>query len=81
MPLVRKIDTLRALMTAGDWRAALKLAASFQQLGNEKELITRAWNAVARPEFYRQLGKDPDAVIRAGIESLQRRYDEKARTR
>ena len=32
----QKIEQLRACMASGDWRAALKLAASFPQLGDEK---------------------------------------------
>jgi len=70
----QKIEQLRAFMSAGDWRSAIKLAASFPQLGEEKAAISRAWEAIARPEFQRAIGKDPDALISAGVESLRRRY-------
>lgn len=57
-----------------DGCAALRLAASFPHLGKEKEAITRGWAACQRPEFYRQIGKDPDVLIQLGIEALRRRY-------
>ena len=70
----QKIEQLRAFMAAGDWRAALKLAASFADLGSEKEPIMRGWEAFARPEFQRALHKDPAALIEAGKAALVRRY-------
>ncbi len=70
----QKIEILRAFMAAGDWRAALKLAASFADLGAEKEPIMRGWEAFARPEFQRALHKDPAALIEAGKAALMRRY-------
>lgn len=70
----KKIETLRAFMAAGDWRSALRLAASFARLGDEKLAITRAWEASQRPQFYRAIGRDPQALIDAGVAALRRRY-------
>lgn len=69
-----KLSTLRGYMARGDWRAALKLAASFYDLGAERDVIRTAWDALAHPDFYRQLGKDPEALERAGRAALERRY-------
>ena len=69
-----KLSVLRNLMNAGDWRGAMKLAASFPRLGDEKAAITRAWEAFTRPDFCRQLRKDPDALIAEGRAALMRRY-------
>jgi hypothetical protein len=69
-----KLSLLLEHMAAGRWFAALKLAASFQQLGNHKAAITRAADAINHPEFYRQLGKDPDVLVRLGIAALRARY-------
>lgn len=70
----KKIDVLRAFMAAGDWRSALGLAAKFPRLGEHKTVITRAWEAVQRPEFYRAIGKDPEALIGEGVAALRERY-------
>lgn len=71
----KKIDELRAYMRAGNWRAALSLAAKFPRLGDHKVRIQRAWEAYARPDFQRQLGRDPAALIADGIAALHERYD------
>ena len=70
----KKIDRLRALLAAGDFRAAMALAASFPRLGDDKAIITRAHEAYVRPEWLRQVHRDPDEAIRLGIEALTRRY-------
>jgi hypothetical protein len=69
-----KLSKLLAAMAADDWRKALSIASKFPQLGNEKETITRAHNALLRPEFYRQIGADPDGLVNEGKAALRRRY-------
>lgn len=69
-----KISKLRALMATGDYRAALRLAASFGRLGEHKEQITRGWAAMTRASFYRQIGKDPEVLVEAGIKAIEERY-------
>ncbi len=70
----KKIDRLRGLMRAGDWRAALALAASFPRLGDDAAAIVRAHEAHAHPRFYQSLGRDVEALKSAGVEALQRKY-------
>jgi hypothetical protein len=69
-----KASQLRALMHAGDWRAAILLAAKFQDLGAERGNILAAREAYLRPGFQRQLRRDPETLITAGIAALKRRY-------
>lgn len=69
-----KISILLDFMANEDWRSALRLAVSFARLGEEKQAITRAWQAIQSPAFYREIGKDPDALIAEGIAALRRRY-------
>jgi len=70
-----KLSQLQAAAAAGDWPLALRIAARFPQLGEHKAAITRAHEAHANARFYRQLGKDPDALIAEGIAALKARYD------
>ncbi len=72
--LTRKIDTLRSHMDAEDWPAAIKLAAKFPRLGEHKAVITRAKDALLRPAFFRQIGKDPEALVELGRQALIARY-------
>lgn len=70
----KKIDTLRTHMRAGDWDAALKLAAGFPRLGEHRGAILSAKDAIVHPRFMVQLGKDPAVVRAAGIAALRARY-------
>lgn len=69
-----KLSKLKAAASAGDWQGALRIAARFPQLGDHKADIKRAHEAYENAGFYRQLGRDPDALIAAGIAALQDRY-------
>ncbi len=70
----RKIDILIHHMRSGDWPAALSLASKFPRLGPHGPTIKRAHEACCWPGFYRQLGKDPEQLFRAGIGALKDRY-------
>lgn len=72
--MASKLSTLRDAAGRGDWIAALRIAAKFPQLGEHKEAITRAWAAIQNPQFYRDIGKEPDALIEEGVEALKARY-------
>lgn len=69
-----KLSQLIAMMNAGHWDEALKFAGKFPSLGEEKRAITRAREALIRPEFFRALGRDVDAIIAEGREALIRKY-------
>ncbi len=66
-----KIDILRQHMAAGDWHAALRLAASWP---DAEIAVRKGWEASVRPEFQEQLGRDPDLLKNAGIAALKRRF-------
>ena len=72
--MTTKIAKLREAAAAGRWIEALRMAARFPRLGDERTAILRAWNAHLRPEFYRQLRQDPEAVVAAGIAALRAKY-------
>lgn len=71
-----KLAKLKAAAAAGDWAAALAIAARFPRLGDEAADIKRAHeclNGQGR-SFYAQIGRDPEALIQTGIDALRRKY-------
>jgi hypothetical protein len=70
----RKLDAVLDAMRGEDWALAIKLAAKFQDLGAERNAILSAREALLRPAFQRQLGRDPEQLIKAGKAALKRRY-------
>lgn len=71
---VTKLSLLKACAAAGDWRGAVSIAAKFHDLGPHKAAIMKAHEAYTRPEFQRQIGRDPEALIYLGIQALRDRY-------
>jgi hypothetical protein len=69
-----KISKLKAAAASGDWTLALRIAARFHDLGEHAAAIIRAHEAGLNPRFYRSIGKDPEALIRSGIDALKSRY-------
>ena len=70
-----KLEKLKKMWAAGDYRAALKLAASWPRLGDHKGAIQRGWAAVTHESIYRQMGKDPEELYRAGLVAVADRYE------
>jgi hypothetical protein len=68
-----QIADIHAALKDGDRLGALRIAS---QLRGCPEEVSRAWQATSRPEFYRELGKDPEALIAAGLTSLEATYGE-----
>ena len=58
-------------MAAGNWYAALRLAASWP---DAEVAVRKGWEASIRPEFQQQLGRDADLLKAAGIAALKRRF-------
>lgn len=67
-------DVIRGHVAAERWREAVRLAMKFRGLGEDKTTIERAWDGFTRPDFCRQLKRDPEKLIAAGIEVLRRRW-------
>lgn len=61
-------------MAAERWQEALRLAATFQDLGPQRAAILSAHSAYTNPRFMLQLGKDLDALKAAGRAALVARY-------
>lgn len=75
MQLETQLSKLKKFMADGDFRSALKLAAGWARLGEHRDAIQRGGEAAARPEFYRQIGKNPDELVQLGIQAIRDRYN------
>lgn len=74
MNMETKASQLRKMISDGDWHGALRMAARFPRLGEHKEAIQLGWSALTNRSFYKQIGKNPDVLIEAGIAALKQRY-------
>jgi len=69
-----KLGAAKAFAKAGNWDAALKMAAKIKDFGPLHDDICRAASAIASPDFYSQIGVDINQAKTIGIEALKERY-------
>jgi hypothetical protein len=62
-------------MAAGDWPRAFSIASKFARLGPQRGAILRAQSAALSSGLYRQLGRDPAAIIEAGKAAMRERFE------
>lgn len=72
----RKSDTVRRLVSCGDYKAALRIAKGFR-LGiskDDSDAMKSAYECIVHPNFYKELGKDTDKIAQKGVETIKRLY-------
>ncbi|GAB6971927.1 hypothetical protein [Methylobacterium phyllosphaerae] len=69
-----KLQSLKDAAARQDWQSALRIAAKFADLGEHKAAIVRGHEAYGNARFAKQLGRDPQGDIDAGILALCARY-------
>ena len=75
----KKTDVVKRLLIGGDYKKALGIAKGFR-LGISKEdsaKIARAYECMVHGDFYRQIGRNPDEEIIAGMAVLKNLYGAK----
>jgi hypothetical protein len=70
----RKVDQLRDAWNAGDQIAALRIAARFFDSSADTKTFKRGMAAHHHPAFYRQIGKEPEQLIKTALNRLARRF-------
>ena len=71
---MKKIDIVKMHAANGNWHEAIKVAAKFPRLGDEKKAITRAKDCIVNPRFYESMGFDVKAEIQLGIIAIRKKY-------
>ena len=54
-----KLDQLKLAMEKQNYIKAISIASKFYDLGKQKDPIKKAQDALLVPDFYKQIGKDP----------------------
>lgn len=69
-----KTEIIRRALSRGDWLLALRVAAHFHDRSEDTRLFKRGFDAVQNPDFYRQLGKDPNQLVAMAVQRLEARF-------
>jgi hypothetical protein len=70
----RKADQIRTAWAAGDQIGALRIAARFFDRSPDTKIFKRGMDAYNNPDFYRQLGKDPQKLKAVALEVLAKKF-------
>jgi hypothetical protein len=69
-----KSDQIRTAWAGGDRIGALRIAARFFDRSNDTKAFKRGMDAYNNPDFYRQIGKQPEQIVCAALEALAKRF-------
>lgn len=58
-----KLDQLRTLWENGDRLGALRIASKYFDRSPATKTMKRGWDAYSNPSFYRQINRDPEALV------------------
>lgn len=76
------MERLLDAINAEDWRTAFRVAATMTGWTNAARVeVGRAWEAMNRPEFLRQIKIDPDEAIAKGKAMVLARFERAAKER
>lgn len=74
--VVKKTDKVKAAIAGGDWKEALRIAKDFRinVSAKQREEMSRAYECIVHPDFYRQIGTDIAGAIAKGKEVVSCLY-------
>ena len=70
----RKTDQIRTSWAAGDRIGALRIAARSFDRSADTKTFKRGMDAYNNPNFYQQLGKNPQQLTAAALELLAKKF-------
>jgi hypothetical protein len=71
---MQKTERIKTTLDRGDWLSALRIASRFHDRSNDTLMFKRGFDAYQHPDFYRQLGKDPEKLVNAAVKRLRARF-------
>ena len=74
--ITKKTDMVREAIMQGDWKAALRIAKDFRIniTREQREEMSRAYECLVHPDFYRQIGVDINGAIERGKAVVEALY-------
>lgn len=72
----RKTDKVRRLIREGDIKSALRIAKDFSRgiTYGQQHAMRMAYECMVHPQFYQEIGEDPQEWIRKGQEILKQLF-------
>lgn len=70
---MKKTEQVKDLIKQGDFIKALRIAKTFRinVTQRQRDAMTRAYECIVSPRFYKSIGTDIDNAISVGIETMK----------
>lgn len=74
--LIKQTDIVREAVKTEDWKTALRIAKDLRIniTRAQREVMSRAYECMVHPNFYKQLGTNVDEAIDRGVEMVNLLY-------
>lgn len=69
-----KTQKIKDLLNKGDLKKAISIASKFFDRGDDTAIFKTAQSAMQNPNFYKQIGKNPEALISKAESRLKERF-------
>jgi hypothetical protein len=74
-----KSEQIRRALSAGDHFTALRIASRFHDRSSDTMIFKRGFDAYQHPDFYRQIGRDPEQLTATALAVLEIRFRHRSR--
>ena len=73
---MKKTDAVKEAVASGEMKKALRIAKSFRinVTAEQRDAMSRAYECIVHPEFYRQIGVDIQSAIEKGVSVVTALY-------
>jgi hypothetical protein len=69
-----KVAQIQEAISRGDNKKAISIASKFFDKSEETKIFKSAQSAMLSPDFYRQIGKDPDEMISLAVVKIKEKF-------
>lgn len=71
---ISKTEQIRTAWASGDKIAALSIASKFSDQSGDTKTMQRGWDARNNPDFYKQIGKEPEELTEKAFAVIERKF-------
>ncbi len=69
-----KVAQIQEAISVGDNKKAISIASKFFDKSEETKIFKSAQSAMLNPDFYIQLGKNPDEMIELAVAKIKEKF-------
>lgn len=69
-----KVAQIQEAIKSGDNKKAISIASKFFDRSEETKIFKTAQSAIISPDFYKQIGKNPDELVALAVVKIKEKF-------